>query len=72
MKSVNTWIDELVNILRDDMGESRGLQEKWICVQHLKSHYGATEDDAICAWENYDATLEFSESKVEYQPTIYN
>ena len=72
MKSQGTWIDTLVDILRDDMGELRGLQEKWNCVLHLKFNYGATEDEAIEAWENYDATLEFSESKVEYQPTIYN
>lgn len=72
MKSVNTWINELVNILRDDMGDSRECQDKWHCVQHLKFNYGATEDEAIEAWENYDAMLEFSESRVEYQSTIYN
>lgn len=72
MKSHGTWIDTLVDILRDDMGELRVLQDKCHCVQHLKFNYGATEDEAIEAWENYDATLEFSESKVEYQPTIYN
>lgn len=54
------------------MGELREVQDKWHCVQHLKFNYGATEDEAIEAWENYDATLEFSESKLEYQPTIYN
>lgn len=72
MKSQSNWIGELVNILRDDMGELRGLQDKWHCIQHLKLNYGATEDEAIEAWDNYDATLEFSESRVEYQPTIYN
>lgn len=72
MKSHCTWIDTLADILRDDMGELREAQDKWRCVQHLKFNYGATEDEAIEAWENYDATLEFSESKLEYQPTIYN
>lgn len=67
----NTWIDTLVGILKDDMGELREVQDKWYCVQHLKFNYGATEDEAIEAFENYDATLEFSESKIEYQPTIY-
>lgn len=54
----NTWIDELVNILIEDMGELRGCQDKWHCVQHLKFNYGATEDEAISAWENYDSKLE--------------
>lgn len=72
MKSHGTWIDTLVDILKDDMGELREAQDKWHCVQHLKFNYGATEDEAIEAWENYDSTLEFCESKVEYQPSIYN
>lgn len=42
MNSQSNWIGELVNILREDMGELRGLQEKWHCVQHLKLNYGAT------------------------------
>lgn len=71
MKSVSTWVDELVNILRDDMGEQMGCQDKWHCVQHLKFNYGATEDEAIEAWDNYVSTLELSESVVEYQPTCY-
>lgn len=72
MRTSNTWIDTLVGILKDDMGELREVQDKWHCIQHLKFNYGATEDEAIEAWENYDATLEFSESKLEYQTTIYN
>lgn len=72
MRTSNTWIDTLVGILKDDMGELREVQDKWHCIQHLKFNYGATEDEAIEALENYDATLEFSESKLEYQPTIYN
>lgn len=72
MKSCGAWVDVLVDILREDMGELRLVQDKCHCVQHLQFYYGALEDDAIEAWENYDATLEFSESKLEYQPTIYN